>query len=130
MRAWGWFVAWLVVGAGYGVALVGALTIGVLVLPVAVAATVAVASRSHGRGMPGLASGLGAPLLYIAYLNRSGPGLVCTAVGRSGQRCMDEGSPWPWVAAGLVLLVGGAAAFSAGRGRRRCPPSPGPAPRG
>lgn len=114
---WGWFLAWLVVGAGYGVALVGALSIGVFVLPVAVAATVAVASRSDGRGLPGLLSGLGFPLLYVGYLNRAGPGTVCTAVGQ-GRQCVDEGSPWPWVGAGVALLVVGAAAFSAGRGRR------------
>jgi hypothetical protein len=66
--------------------------------------------------VPGLISGLGVPLLYVAYVNRAGPGSICTAVA-GGQECNDEWSPWPWLAVGVILLVLGVAAF-VGRQRR------------
>ncbi len=116
---WRWFLAWLGLGAGYCLALLGALSIGVAVLPFAVGGTVLVATRDRAReGVPGLLSGLGFPLLYVAYLNRDGPGTVCTVLRDGGQRCIDEGSPWPWVAVGLALLLAGVAVFSTRSGNR------------
>jgi hypothetical protein len=110
--AWGWFIAWLGVGAGYALAALAALTIGVFVLPVAVAALVFLATRRHAKeGLPGLISGPGLPLLYVAYLNRAGPGTICTARG-GGQSCVDEWSPWPWLAVGALLLVVGVVVFA------------------
>jgi MYXO-CTERM domain-containing protein len=110
---WGWFAAWLIIGAGYTLSLLGAASIGLFVLPLPVLATILLARRQHAHsGLPGLISGLGIPLLYVAYLNRAGPGTICTTI-TGGQDCTDEWSPWPWLAAGVVLLVLGAAAFIA-----------------
>jgi hypothetical protein len=53
----------------------------------------------------GAAAGLGAGPLVVAYLNRQGPGTVCHAVGGSGTSCTDEFSPWPWLAAGVLLVA-------------------------
>jgi hypothetical protein len=47
------------------------------------------------------------PALYVAYLNRSGPGTICTSI-TGGQSCTDESSPWPWLAVGVGSLLGGA----------------------
>jgi hypothetical protein len=114
---WAWFTAWLLVGAGYAVSLVGIASIGLFVLPLPVLATVLLVRRQTAtRGLPGLISGLGVPLLYVAYVNRAGPGTICTAV-TGGQECNDEWSPWPWLAVGVILLVLGVAAF-VGRQRR------------
>lgn len=106
-RPWGWFVSWMLVGAADALAVIGILTIGILVLPVAVIATVLLARRASSlRGLPGVAAGLGLPPLYVAWLNHAGPGQVCVAVS-GGESCTQEMSPWPWVAVGVALIVGG-----------------------
>ena len=108
-----WFAAWLLVGAGYGISFLGILSVGLFVLPLPVIATILLArQRSAGAGAPGVISGLGVPLCYVAYLNRSGPGTSCTTTtARGGQSCVDEGSPWPWLTVAAVLLVLGIAIF-------------------
>jgi hypothetical protein len=111
---WAWFAAWLIIGAGYALSLLGAASIGLFVLPLPVLATILLARRQHAHGgLPGLISGLGIPLLYVAYLNRAGPGTICTTITGGGQDCTDEASPWPWLAAAVILLAIGVAAFIA-----------------
>jgi hypothetical protein len=106
-----WFTAWLLVGAGFAVGIVGIASIGLFVLPLAVLATVLLVRRQHvPSGLPGLISGLAVPLLYVAYLNRAGPGSICTTV-TGGQECNDEWSPWPWLAVGVILFVLGVVVF-------------------
>lgn len=102
-----WFIAWAAVGAGYALGILAALSIGVLVLAVAVVATVVLARRPQARvGLTGLVSGLGLPLLYVAFLNRAGPGIVCTTTSTKSS-CTDEWSPWPWLLIGVALVVVG-----------------------
>jgi hypothetical protein len=102
-----WFIAWAGVGAGYAFRILAALTIGVFVLAMAAVATAALARRPQARaGLTGLLSGLGLPLLYVAFLNRAGPGLVCTTTVTS-QTCGEEWSPWPWLLIGTGLVAGG-----------------------
>jgi hypothetical protein len=99
------------------VSLVGIASIGLFVLPLPVLATVLLVRRQPATsGLPGLISGLGVPLLYVAYLNRAGPGTICTPV-TGGQECTDEWNPWPWLAFGVILLALGVAVF-VGRQRR------------
>jgi hypothetical protein len=94
-------------------AVLGAFSIGIFVLPVVLAAAgLLVTRRGATRGLPGLISGMGTPLFYVAYLNRDGPGTVCTTL-RGGQDCLEEWSPWPWLYGGALLLLGGVAAFIA-----------------
>jgi hypothetical protein len=110
---WAWFAAWLIIGASYALSLLGAASIGLFVLPLPVLATILIVRRQHARsGLPGLISGLGIPLLYVAYLNRAGPGTICTTI-TGGQDCTGEWSPWPWLAAAVILLGLGLAAFIA-----------------
>ena len=110
---WVWFAFWLIIGAGYALSLLGAASIGLFVLPLPVLATILLARRRQAHsGLPGLISGFGIPLFYVAYLNRAGPGTICTTI-TSGQNCTDEWSPWPWLAAGVILFALGAAAFIA-----------------
>jgi hypothetical protein len=106
-RRWGFFLAWFIVGGLYALSILGAMTIGIFVLPVALAATAFLATRRHARdGLPGLISGLGLPLFYVAFLNRDGPGTICTTTPTS-QSCIDEWSPWPWLALGAALVLVG-----------------------
>jgi hypothetical protein len=104
---WPWFCAWFLVGTLASLGVLTALTIGVFLLPIALVAAVFLVTRRGRRvGLAGLVSGLGVPLLYVAFLNREGPGNVCTTTA-TGQSCVDEYSPWGWLAAGAVFLLAG-----------------------
>jgi membrane-associated phospholipid phosphatase len=89
------------------------MTIGIFVLPVALLAGALLLWR---RGMTsqvaGALSGAGAIPLYIGWLNREGPGSICSPLGNSGESCVDQTSPWPWLVAGLALIVAGVVLFS------------------
>lgn len=120
--SWVGFTAWFVVGAGYALGLLAIMTIGVFVLVVASAAALLLVFRLHrtGNQLFGLVSGLGAPVLWVAYLNRGGPGNVCSFSSDGGTiSCTEEGTPWPFLIAGLLLLIAGAVAFHLDRRRKR-----------
>ncbi len=107
-----WFLAWAGVGVGGALAVVGALTIGVFVLPVAVGLAVLLATRPGATiGIPGLISGASLPMFYVAYLNRDGPGNICHSFADGGSACIEEWSPLPWAFIGMCLLFGGIAVF-------------------
>jgi hypothetical protein len=107
-----WFAVWLVVGAAYAVSLLGAASIGLFVLPLPVFVTILlVRQRSARGGAPGVVSGLGVPLFYVVYLNRSGPGTMCTPATDGGMSCVDQSSPWPWLAVAAILFLLGFAVF-------------------
>jgi hypothetical protein len=119
--SWGRFFIWLAVGAVYAVALVGIASIGLFVLPFAVIGTVLVMRRTGGKdGLFGLLSGLGIPLLYVSYLNREGPGTVCSHVS-GGQSCGGESDPWIWFGIGMSMLFAGTLLFMLRRSHRRVP---------
>lgn len=62
-----WFVMWMIVGASYPMVILGALTIGIFILPFAALATLVLAflKRSH-CGVAGLVSGFGLPFFLVA----------------------------------------------------------------
>ncbi|MDX6533346.1 MAG: hypothetical protein QOF68_1090 [Gaiellales bacterium] len=73
----------------------------------------------------GLAFGLAALPLFLAYMNRHGPGDYCEAIGTPrfpGEKCTEEWDPRPFLAVGLALC---AASISGAlwqlRNRRRSP---------
>ena len=87
-------------------------------------------SISIRPGVVGLVTGFGVPLLWVGYLNRSGPGQVCTTTATS-QSCEQQWSPWPWLAVGLLAATAGVIAFGRQRARHRqrlVTPPPVPAP--
>jgi len=117
-QSWGWFGAWLPAGAAYAVGLVGIMSIGIFVLPVAIIGTVLLARHPASvRGVPGLVPGLGLPLLYVAYLNRGYGGPACQTSGSAtplqkvAYQCTQALNPWPWLAAGLLLIAAGLVVF-------------------
>ena len=118
-RRWTTFVGWAVVGALCGGALGATFTpLILLVLPAIGLAVLLLRRAGSATGLPGLGTGLAVLPLTLAWLNRGGPGPVCR-VTRDGEVCTDAGSPWPWLAIGLVLLACGIGAavlaFRSGR---------------
>ena len=107
MKTATWFVIWAVIGAGGALALLTAPTIGIFVLPATLVVGAVLARRGrHQQAGPGVVAGLGLPLFYVGYLNRGGPGTVCTSLPGGGE-CTQETSPWPWIATGLLLVIAG-----------------------
>ncbi len=107
-----WFIAWVAVGAGFTFGVLAILSIGVFVLAVDAVAAALLSRHPQARaGLAGLVSGLGLPLLYVAFLNRAGPGTVCTTTVTS-QSCAEEWSPWPWLCVGVALVVIGCVWFA------------------
>jgi hypothetical protein len=118
MRTAGWFGLWAVAGGGGALALLTAPTIGIFVLPATLVLGAVLARRGLRRqAAPGIVSGLGLPLLYVGYLNRGGPGTVCTPLA-GGTECTQETSPWPWIGGGVLLVLAGVA-LSLAAARRR-----------
>jgi hypothetical protein len=103
-----WFLAWTAVGAG--VALVIS-AIGVFAVPLALLLAVFLLVRHHAdRSAFGILVGMGMLSLYVAYVQRKGPGTVTwhTATASGSETYMD---PRPWLVAGLLLVAIGIAAF-------------------
>jgi hypothetical protein len=112
------FGIWLLLGGGFAFGFLAILSIGIFVLPVVLILAVLAGRRGvTGRGLLGLVSGAGLPLLYVAWLNRDGPGEVCRRVA-NGVECTQQSSPWPWLGVGLALVAAGAALFVAVGARR------------
>jgi hypothetical protein len=110
-RGTGWFAAWLALGAALGFSLVDLPAYGLLVLPLALAGVVVLAWRHRlDRSTWGLACGIGLLLLYVAYVQRKGPGVVSwhTATASGSDTYLD---PRPWLVAGLLLVLVGSGAF-------------------
>ena len=109
-----WFLAWAAVGVGLGL---GVSALGVFAVPVALLAAVALVVSHHaGRAALGALVGVGLLLLYVAYVQRKGPGTVSwhTATASGSDQYLD---PRPWLAAGVLLVAGGLVAY-VWRGRR------------
>ena len=111
------FLAWCVVGAALCFGVLSLLSVGPFVL----LATFFLCgfllwAVDFGWGMAGMLSGAGLPLLYVAWLNRHGPGEHCSYTA-TGHECGDESSPWPLVVVAIVLLVAGVVVFVRQRDR-------------
>jgi len=110
-HAWAWFAVWLVVGGALAFSIVDGLAFGLLVLPFAIVAGMLLIARHHfDRSAWGLLCGAGLLSLYVAYVQRKGPGTVSwhTATASGADTYMD---PRPWLVAGVLLIVVGVAAF-------------------
>jgi hypothetical protein len=117
----GWFLAWAVAGALYAVGVAGAASVGIFVFPVAIAGTILLSGQRRGLvGLPGIGLGAGGVLEYLAWVNRRGPGTVCSEQA-DGFRCVSEWSPWPFLAAGVVAVVAALVVFQVLRSRRWSP---------
>ncbi|MBS2964837.1 hypothetical protein KGA66_17400 [Actinocrinis puniceicyclus] len=103
-------VLWFLDGASLGFGLAAILTIGLLLLAFGVVGAVLLGrSAAFRRYWPAVVGGPAPALAFLAYLNRSGPGTVCTATATSSG-CVQEYSPWPFLGLAVFLLIGAAVA--------------------
>ena len=111
-------------GALVAFGVVGLATIGLFLLALAsVLLVVAFAVPALRRpSVPGVLVGLSTAPLYIGWLNREGPGTVCTTTADSIS-CTDQWSPWPFVAVGVLLAGAGVALLVLARRGGSGPPS-------
>ena len=121
---WLRFAGWVVVGVG---AAFGAVSFP-LALPLV--GLIAWLLGRKNRALPGVwgsVSGVGLLLLFVAYVQRHGPGQYCHPIGTSqfpGTECGDYMNPLPWLVAGIVLVIIGVVGFIVRRRRVHHAPRP------
>ena len=123
--AWA-YAWWAATGALLGFGVAGLLTIGIFLLPVAIALAVVGAfwKPLSTHSAIALVGGLSAAPLYLAWINRSGPGTVCETLADDATSCAERWSPWPFVAVAVILLAGSClVAVRMRRSRNRRPSS-------
>ncbi|MDF9816370.1 hypothetical protein [Streptomyces sp. SPB162] len=114
---WLWFTLWAVVGGGFAFCVAALLSVGLFVLPLVVVAAIVVGTRrGSAAGLPGLLTGPGLLLLFLAYLNRSGPGTVCNSTQTA---CIDQSDPWIWLTAAALMMLASVALMLLLRHARR-----------
>ena len=105
------FVGWCLAGAAACFGVISLLTIGPFILLGTLFLCAWLLSRfNFGWAMGGLLTGAAVPVVYVAWLNRDGPGEVCTHTATSTS-CDNEWSPWPFLVAAVVLVVAGILVF-------------------
>src|SRR5215510_5084660 len=99
-----WYAVWFVVGAAFSLSFIS--FIGVITLPITAVVIVLLCLRPGPRaGAIAALAGAGMPFLYVAWLNRTGPGTSCRTFAGGGSECVERMSPLPWLAIGVLLLV-------------------------
>jgi hypothetical protein len=105
----GWFWVWALVGAGTAF---GLLVLGMLAIPVIALVLWPLVSRpAIRRSAYGLVTGFGLPLLYVAWLQRAGPGTTCWHTATGGG-CDQHLNPLPWLIVGIALVTAGLVAHA------------------
>jgi hypothetical protein len=102
--SWRWFWAWVAIGAAGALALV---SFGpLLAFPVASIAFVMARRPAIRRSAFGALAGVGFLLLFVAYLQRDGPGTTCWRTNVASG-CSEHLNPIPWLVLGFACLLGG-----------------------
>jgi hypothetical protein len=95
---------WALLGCA---AALGFVSLGVLVLaPVAIVGALMASRPTIRRSAFGLLSGAGILLLYVAWLQRAGPGTTCWRTA-TASGCDQHLNPLPWLLIGIALFIGG-----------------------
>jgi hypothetical protein len=104
-----WFWAWALLGCA---AALGFVTLGLFVLlPVAAIAGLMASRPAIRRSAFGFLTGVGVLLLYVAWVQRAGPGTTCWKTA-TASGCDGHLNPLPWLLAGIATFVGGIAAHA------------------
>lgn len=104
-HAWA-HIWWLLVGTLVGLGIEGLLTIGPFFLLAAGVLTVIgmVMPQLRNTSSVTTLAGIGLAVLYLAWLNRAGPGEVCEPIAR-GVSCTEQWSPWPFIIVSALLIA-------------------------
>ena len=102
---WRWFLVWALLGSVWALA---AVSLGpLLILPVLLLGLFLWRTRPDARRSAlGLVSGAGTLLLYVAWVQRDGPGTTCWHTA-TASGCDQHLNPLPWLIAGAVLVLSG-----------------------
>jgi hypothetical protein len=107
LNGWGWFLVWVLLGAALAL---GMVSLGpLLLIPVAALGFFLWSRPPASRSAFGLLTGAGLPLLYVAWVQRDGPGTTCWHTA-TGSGCDSHLNPLPWLVVGAALLVAGVVA--------------------
>jgi hypothetical protein len=101
---WAAFAGWAALGVIAGFSAVSFPT--GLILPIVIAVVWVKVRPAAGRSWIGLLSGVGTVFLFIAYVQRRGPGTVCWQTA-SAAGCDEYLDPIPWLVVGVALVVTG-----------------------
>ena len=109
LNGWGGFVVWVLLGAA---AALGFISLGPLLLvPVLVLGVFLWTRPRMRRSAFGLLTGAGVLLLYVAWVQRDGPGTTCWHTA-TASGCDQHLNPLPWLVVGAALLVAGVVAHA------------------
>jgi hypothetical protein len=102
LAAWSGFCAWAFLGtvSAFGLLIFGTLA----VLPISLGVWLLVTPPSLRWSWFGVMTGVGVTLLYIAYVQRRGPGITCWHTARAAG-CDEHLNPLPWLIVGAALVV-------------------------
>ncbi len=101
---WGWFFVWALLGSA---AALGTVSLGpLLLLPTALVAVFVWRRPQAHRSAFGLLTGAGTLLLYVAWVQRDGPGTTCWHTA-TASGCDQHLNPLPWLVLGIVLVAAG-----------------------
>jgi hypothetical protein len=102
LASWGGFCAWAFLGvtSAFGLLILGTLA----VLPILLGVWLAVTRPSLRRSWFGVMTGAGVTLLYVAYVQRRGPGITCWQTATAGG-CEEHLNPLSWLIAGAALVL-------------------------
>jgi hypothetical protein len=117
---WTGFALWVLAGAGLALATISFSVLILVAVAIAVVVVVLATRRTHVKSAFGLVTGVGVLLLYVAFVQRRGPGTVCWETA-TASGCDEYLNPWPWLAAGLVLVCVGVVAHISQMRRVRQP---------
>jgi hypothetical protein len=101
---WGWFFVWALLGSA---AALGTVSFGpLLLLPTALVGVFVWRRPQSRRSAFGLLAGAGTLLLYVAWVQRDGPGTTCWRTA-TASGCDQHLNPLPWLVLGIVLVAAG-----------------------
>src|SRR3954469_3860607 len=104
---WGWFFVWALLGSA---AALSTVSLGPLfLLPVAFFGVFLLTRPAVRRSTFGLLAGAGVLLLYVAWVQRDGPGTTCWHTATGGG-CDQHLNPLPWLVIGIALFAAGVVA--------------------
>jgi amino acid transporter len=108
---WGWFLVWVLLGSSLALATV---SFGpLLLIPTALLGVFLWRRRPAARRSAfGALTGSGLLLLYVAWVQRDGPGTTCRHIQPAGMQCDQHLNPLPWLVIGIVLIVAGIVAHA------------------